>query len=95
MRIPEFLESTYSMLTESFPNGIREEYYWVILYLLYDHMADENLALVMSCFTNKPLEIIANDIYKVCRMEFDSELIEEVKSRFDECGFKEWKKAGG
>ncbi len=92
MRIPEFLKSTYNLLFETFPDGICEQYYWVILYLLYDYMADENLALVMSYFINKPLEIIVNDIYRVSRMEFDSELIQEIKSRLDKCGFEEWKK---
>ena len=48
------------MLFETFPNRICEEYYWVILYLLYEYMSDENLALVMSYFINKPLEIIVN-----------------------------------
>lgn len=91
MRIPEFLKSTYIMLIETFPDGICEEYYWVTLYLLYDYMADENLALVMSYFINKPLEIIMNDIYRVCKMEFDSKLTEEIKSRLDKCGFEEWK----
>lgn len=92
MRVPKFLESTYFMLHDAFPNGICEEDYWAILYLLYDNMADENLALVMSYILNKPLEIIMNDIYKVCRMKIDSELIEEVKSILDEYGFEEWKK---
>ena len=55
-------------------------------------MADENLALVMSYFIDKPLEIIVNDIYRVCRMEFDSELIQEIKGRLDKYGFEEWKK---
>lgn len=92
MRIPEFLKSTYIMLFETFPNGICEEYYWIILYLLYDYMADENLALVMSFFIDKPLGVIENDIYRVCKMEFDFELLDEIKSRLDKCGFEEWKK---
>ena len=48
--LPDALKSTYDMLAESFPDGINEEQYWIILYLLYDDMSDENLAIVMSHF---------------------------------------------
>jgi len=92
MRIPEFLKSTYIMLIEAFPNGICEEYYWVILYLLYDYISDRNLALVMSYLINKPSEIIMNDIYRVCQMEFNFKLIEEINGKLDKYGFEEWKK---
>lgn len=80
------------MLFEAFPNGVCEEEYWIILYLMYDYMSDENLALIMSFFINKPLGIIENDIYRVCQMKFDSNLLEKVKNRLDKCGFEEWKK---
>ena len=91
--IPEYLKSTYNMIAETFPNGICEEYYWVILHLLYEYMSDRNLALVMSYFMDKPLEVIVNDIYKACQMKFASELSGKVKDRLDKCGFEEWKKA--
>lgn len=92
MKIQEFLKSTYTMILEVFPDGFCEEYYWIMLYLLYDYMADENLALVMSYFTNKPLGVIVNDIYKAHQMKFDSELLDEIKNRLNKCGFEEWKK---
>ena len=78
------------MLTQAFPDGISEEYYWIILYLLYNYMADENLTLVMSFFSGKSLAIVANDIYGVSQMKFDSELLEEVKCRLGANGFDEW-----
>ena len=92
MRIPEVLKSTYMMLYQVFPNGISEEDYWIVLYLLYDYMADENLAVVMSFFIDKPLAIIENDIYRVCQMQLDSELLDKIKSKLEQCGFEEWKK---
>lgn len=92
MRIPEVLKSTYMMLYQVFPDGISEEYYWIVLYLLYDYMADENLAVVMSFFIDKPLEIIENDIYRVCQMQLDSELLDKIKSKLEQYGFEEWKK---
>lgn len=92
MRIPEFLKATYTMLMEAFPNGICEENYFVILYLFYDYMSDENLTLLMSFFTDKSLGIIENDIYRVHQMKFDSQLLDAIKSRLDKYGFEEWKK---
>ena len=72
------------------PDGISEESYWVLLYLLYDYLADENLALVMSDLVEKEMGTIENDIYKVCKMQFDDKLVHDVKSRLDAQGFKEW-----
>lgn len=87
------LKSTYDMLAESFPDGISEEQYWIILYLLYDDMSDENLAIVMSHFVNKSYAIISNDIYRACQMEFDSVLLDEIENRLEKHGFIDWKKA--
>lgn len=89
--IPDFLQPTYSMLVRTFPKGISEEYYWIILYLLYVHFADENLALVMAAFSGKSIAMVSNDLYGVNRMKFDSKLVKEVKNMLDANGFAEWK----
>ena len=92
MEIPDYLQSTYLMLIRAFPNGINEELYWIVLYLLYDYIADENLSIVMSFFSGKSLATVSNDIYGVCQMKFDYKLLEEVKNKLDANGFDEWKK---
>lgn len=91
MEIPDFLKATYSMLSETFPHGISDEDYWVVLYSLYDYMADENLALVMSFIVNKTAAMITNDIYKVNKMDFSSNVLIEIKEKLDKHGFEEWK----
>ena len=91
MEVPTYLKSTYIMLFKTFPNRISEEDYWAVIYLLYDYMADENLALVMSYFVDNSYGIIANDIYKVSQINFDSTLLEKIKVRLDKYGFEEWK----
>ena len=63
------------------PDGISEESYWVLLYLLYDYLADENLALVMSDLVEKEMGTIENDIYKVCKMQFDDKLVKELRNK--------------
>lgn len=92
MKIPDFLKSTYIMLYQAFPNGVDEESYWALLHLLYDYMADENLALIMSAFVDGSLGVITNDIYKVHQMKFNKKVIKEVKRKLDKCGFEDWKK---
>lgn len=92
MDLPDYLQSTYLMLVKTFPKGINEKYYWIILYLLYEYFADENLALVMAAFSGKSIAMVSNDIYGVNQMKFDSKLLDEVKNMLEANGFEEWKK---
>lgn len=92
MQSLDVIKSTQEMLLYAFPNGISEECYWVLLYLLYDYMSDENLALVMSSLIKKPIGIIENDIYKAPKLQLDEKKIQEVKYKLDIQGFDEWKK---
>ena len=92
MNLPDYLQSTYLMLVKTFPKGINEKYYWIILYLLYEYFADENLALVMAAFSGKSIAMVSNDIYGVNQMKFDSKLLDEVKNMLEANGFEEWKK---
>lgn len=91
MRIPDYLKSTQAMLSQAFPDGIDEESYWALLYLLYNHICDENLALVLSTFVEKPWGVISNDIYKVNRLKIDEKIVQKVKAELDAYGFEEWK----
>lgn len=91
MKIPDYLQTTYQMLAQVFPDGISEKYYWIILFLLYDYMADENLAMVMSVVTGKSIAMVSNDLYGVCQMKLDSKILDEVKCKLDASGFEEWK----
>lgn len=54
-------------------------------------MSDRNLALIMTYFTDKPSEVILNDIYKSCHMQFTSKLLDKVRDKLDKCGFEQWK----
>ena len=92
MQSLDVIKSTQEMLFYAFPNGIGEECYWILLYLLYDYMADENLALVMSSLIKKPIGIIENDIYKVPQLQLDKKKVKEIKYKLDIQGFEEWKK---
>lgn len=91
MKLPDYLKSTLEMISQAFPDGINEESYWALIYLLYDHMCDENLALVLSALVEKPWGVIANDIYKADLLKIDEKVVQKVKAELDVYGFKEWK----
>lgn len=92
MKMPDFLKSTQEMVFQAFSTGVNEECYWVLIYLLYDYMADENLALVLSNFVDKPIEVITNNTYKINNLILNENTIQEVKFKLNIQGFEEWKK---
>ena len=85
------LKSTEKMLKKTFETGISEEEYYVLLFLLYDYMSDENLAIVMENLTKKSKWVIENDIAVSINKDFSPEIIISIEDRLNANGFKEWK----
>ena len=73
MFINSALKSTENMLKKTFETGISEEEYYVLLFLLYDYMSDENLAIVMENLTKKSKWVIENDIAVSINKDFSPE----------------------
>ena len=91
MFINSALKSTENMLKKTFETGISEEEYYVLLFLLYDYMSDENLAIVMENLTKKSKWVIENDIAVSINKDFSPEIIISIEDRLNANGFKEWK----
>ena len=91
MFINSALKSTEKMLKKTFETGISEEEYYVLLFLLYDYMSDENLAIVMENLTKKSKWVIENDIAVSIKKDFSPEIIISIEDRLNANGFKEWK----
>lgn len=85
------LKSTEKMLKKTFKTGISEEEYYVLLFLLYDYMSDENLAIVMENLTKKSKWVVQNDIAVSINKDFSPEIIMSIEDRLNANGFKEWK----
>ena len=85
------LKSTEKILKKTFETGISEEEYYVLLFLLYDYMSDENLAIVMENLTKKSKWVIENDIAVSINKDFSPEIIISIEDRLNANGFKEWK----
>ena len=88
--VPEHLKSTLVMIQTAFPNGVNREQYFSLLYLLYDYMCDENLAIVMSYITGENIATITNDIWGVNQGTIDSDCLLDTKNRLHKSGFVSW-----
>ncbi|MEN7547393.1 hypothetical protein AAG747_05720 [Rapidithrix thailandica] len=89
--IPESLLSTSALLTESFPNGITQDEYKALIFILYEHMSDRNLSEVLSFFVDKDKIVISNDIPKHCTGQgLQLEMIKNVQENLNRHGFQEW-----
>ena len=63
--VPDYLKKTVIMIQTAFPERVNKEQYFSLLYLLYDYMCDENLAIVMSYITGEKIATVTNDIWGV------------------------------
>ncbi len=89
--LDEGLQSTYKMLISAFPNKICTEDYYPLLALLYNHMADENLAKVVSKVADLPFSVVYNDMLKsVTVQKPSSDELERVKNILLQFGFEQW-----
>ncbi|MCI8528257.1 MAG: DUF3349 domain-containing protein [Lachnospiraceae bacterium] len=78
------------MIQAAFPNGINKEQYFSLLYLLYDYMCDENLAIVMSYITGKKIVTVTNDIWRLNQRTIESSCLLDTKDRLMKLGFASW-----
>ena len=90
--IPEYLQSTYLLLSSTFPNGIEPEHYLPVLFMLYEYMSNRNLARIIAAFTGKDYDLVLHDVYKVGSSDYvpSREHIELVKQQLLEHGFEKW-----
>ncbi|GGJ58307.1 hypothetical protein GCM10008938_50480 [Deinococcus roseus] len=89
--VPEYLESTYSMLTRSFNQSEIEKYLNELIWCLYEYMSDRNLATILSITTSRDKGHIYNHIYSVIGdKKYDPLGLEKVITKLSEHGFDEW-----
>jgi hypothetical protein len=90
--IPEHLQSTYRLLSLAFPKGIDNAQYLPVLFILYEHMCDGNLAEVIALFTGKDYGIVLNDVHRVGSVSYNpsSMEIKNVRDLLLRHGFEKW-----
>lgn len=87
--IPKHLRKSYDMIIRAFPDGIDEETYFSIIYLLYDYFSDENLSLLLSYCISKERAVILNDIYGVFYFHLKRETLDRIREKLVKNGLQE------
>ena len=88
--VPYYLKKTVIMIQTAFPERVNKEQYFSLLYLLYDYMCDENLAIVMSYITGEKIATVTNDIWGVNQRTIESSYLLDTKNRLLKSGFASW-----
>lgn len=82
------LQNAENMLNEAYPCGINNEEYFSVLFLLYEHFSDRNLADLISNISGKDITLVVNDIYSsVSTKKPEITTIELVKAKLKRYGF--------
>jgi hypothetical protein len=89
--LPSYLTDTDRMLASAFPNGLDDDAYWPLLFLLYENMSDRSLARSIAHFTEKDYYRVLNYIYSVTTLQtLSTEAIERVKQQLIKHGYERW-----
>lgn len=86
--IPDYLESTYNLIKNSFGESIDEYTYQGLIVFLYGSMSDRNLSYILSIFIDKDEIEINNDIPKYYKL--DSKNFKAIKQKLISNGYLEW-----
>ncbi len=60
--LPLHLQSTDALVTRAYPNGVDSKTYELLLRVFYNHLCDENLAILAVHWSGKDLGITMNDV---------------------------------
>jgi len=89
---PQQLTSTVDLLRRAFPSGkLDNDEYVAVLEILYPHLADENLVIVMVELTGREAGVVLNDVYRAGSVGRQPSVARErVMKLLARSGFDEW-----
>ncbi|WP_426755275.1 hypothetical protein [Myxococcus sp. Y35] len=91
MNIPPHLMSSTNLIGRAFPDGVSEADYLPLLAVLYPHMADENLAEVVSLLTGRDRGVVLNNVYAAgAGLGLNPAAVAAVRTRLASAGLDEW-----
>jgi len=88
--IPEGCESVVALLNRAYPNGIPSKDWDGIMFVLFEHMSNRQLASVVSFFTSVDYMIHCNEVLGIGADGCDPEVVERVRVRLNAAGYDEW-----
>jgi hypothetical protein len=91
MNIPSHLVSTASLIRRAFPEGVPDAEFLPLLAVLYPHMADRNLAEVISLLTGRERGAVLNYVYAAgAGLGLDPDAVVAVRARLVSAGLEGW-----
>lgn len=78
------------MVSAAFPKGVRDEELLPLIRALYEHMSDRNLADAMSFITDRPAEILLNNVYEAAQLDATDRRVLDCTRRLERHGFSAW-----
>ncbi|MBN8470265.1 DUF3349 domain-containing protein [Corallococcus exiguus] len=84
--------STVALIKRAFPEGVTEADYLPLLTVLYPHMSDRALAMVVGHFVGQDYPLVLNDIYGVGGgfKPASPDAVAAVQARLVAAGLEEW-----
>lgn len=90
MIVPEYLRSTYDLLTETFPDGIDGNLYVPLLAFFEERLSHRNLADVIALVTNGTPAGTYQDVRGAASAVIRDEDLAEVKRRLGDHQLGQW-----
>lgn len=88
MTVPDYLKNIFNLIQRAFPNGVPEDEYLALLSIIYPHMADENIVIVIQAITGGDEGAILNDVYLSAQKDaVNPSVVAAVQARLDRAGF--------
>jgi hypothetical protein len=88
--VPDYLRSTYDLITAAFPTGIDADLYVPLLALLVDHMSHRNLRDVIYIVTGRELHLAYNDVIGALGAEVSEADQIRLRGRLEPHGLAAW-----
>ena len=88
--VPDYLLSTYDLITAAFPTGIDPDLYIPLLALLEPHLSHRNLADILWVVTGREYHLTSGDVVRASGAEVSEADQLRVKQKLEPHGLAAW-----
>ncbi|MGJ8677925.1 MAG: hypothetical protein ACSHX0_10440 [Akkermansiaceae bacterium] len=88
--IPNHLKSTIQLLERTFPDGVSSKTLPFLLKVLYEHLSDENLIVVVSNWLNMEEGFVHNEVYRCVSISDEDKNVIGCREALERNGFAVW-----
>jgi hypothetical protein len=91
--LPKELRSTRELLDRAFPDGPSDAEMMPLVRVLYDHMGDRQLSIVLAHLIGEPPEVALNTVCQAASLDIETPQAKSVLAKLESAGFREWSEA--